>query len=155
MSLSVDWAAHALGMKSREIAAVKAERGGGHLVTTHDGQQVRLATDGVVTPVAASPQVPADTAETAEDTQAPAKRARAPRQAKGKGSDKGKEKGAESPEDGPQVPDGDADAVLAWVGQDPARLEAALVVERQRTEPRDELLDALELLADDLAGGHS
>lgn len=50
-----------------------------------------------------------------------------------------------SPESGSgEVPDGNRDAVLAWVGDDPDRAVAALEAEELREQPRTTLVAALE-----------
>lgn len=51
----------------------------------------------------------------------------------------------EAPE-GEQVPDGTADDVLAWVGDDPARAAVAVEAEQGREKPRKTLLANLEKL---------
>lgn len=45
------------------------------------------------------------------------------------------------------VPDGPANEVLAWVGDDPDRAAAALTVEQAAAKPRSTLVDQLTKLA--------
>lgn len=47
------------------------------------------------------------------------------------------------------VPAGSRDEVLAWVGDDPIRAQAALAAERARAKPRTTLTNPLEQLLDD------
>lgn len=49
--------------------------------------------------------------------------------------------------DGDGVPDGTAESVLAWVGDDPERARAALAAEDRREHPRSTLVDKLRKLA--------
>jgi hypothetical protein len=49
------------------------------------------------------------------------------------------------------VPDGTADEVLAWVGDDPARAARALVAEKIAEKPRTTLLDKLAKLTEQQA----
>lgn len=49
--------------------------------------------------------------------------------------------------DGDGVPDGTADEVLAWVGDDPARAEQAIQAETTRDKPRSTLITKLEKIA--------
>lgn len=44
----------------------------------------------------------------------------------------------------PGVPDGSANDVLAWVGDDPARAALAVEAEQKRDKPRSTLVAALE-----------
>lgn len=46
-----------------------------------------------------------------------------------------------------QVPDGTAEKILDWVGDDPDRLARALAAERAAAKPRTTLVDQLEKLA--------
>lgn len=50
--------------------------------------------------------------------------------------------------EGEEVPDGTADDVLAWVGDDPERASWALEVEHTRDKPRSTLTAQLEKLAE-------
>lgn len=50
----------------------------------------------------------------------------------------------DAPSNGSEVPDGTVDDVLAWVGDDKARAQAALDAEQQRPTPRTSLVAELE-----------
>jgi hypothetical protein len=54
----------------------------------------------------------------------------------------------DSPEVSSEVPDGNADAVLDWVGDDRDRARQALAVEVERDNPRSTLISKLRKLAD-------
>lgn len=54
---------------------------------------------------------------------------------------------AEAAEVVDEVPDGPADKVLAWVGDDPERALAALLAEQARDKPRATLIDQLAVAA--------
>lgn len=65
------------------------------------------------------------------------------------GSTEYREEGAESDVptyDGDQVPDGTADEVRAWVGDNPERAALALEAEQAREKPRSTLVDQLAKL---------
>lgn len=51
-------------------------------------------------------------------------------------------------EAGDEVPDGNADAVLSWVGKDPARAQRALDAEEGREHKRSVLISKLRKLAE-------
>lgn len=55
--------------------------------------------------------------------------------------------GAAEEADVDEVPEGSATVVLAWVGSDPARAQAALDAETARNQPRTGLTAALERIA--------
>lgn len=122
-----------LGMKPAEIVAA-AEVDGfdppGAVVQTHDGQRVLVWTDGDGKPVV----TPWD------------------------GPMPGELVGEHGPEleldeqvgavvDLGDVPDGSAEVVLAWVGEDKERAARALAAEQARDKPRSTLVGQLEKLA--------
>lgn len=117
MSLTREQAAQRLGMKPREIIAIAPAAGGGHLVTTHDGQQVPVDADGQVHTGGPRPAAPVDPEPSAA---APVTALLA------------------------EVPAGSIPDVLAWVGDDPERAQAAQAAESTKEKPRTGLVEALE-----------
>ncbi|MFJ8818202.1 hypothetical protein [Amycolatopsis thermoflava] len=131
-------AARTLGMKPSEIAAVD-ERADDVIVTTHDGQQVRVwfgAVGPCVEPYTAPAAPATETASTAADE-----------------GDDAKEPEVVTPAgaDPEEVPDGTAADVLAWVNEQPEsapeRARRALEAENGKEKPRSGLVAQLEKLA--------
>ena len=112
-------AAHAMGMKAREVTAVEAVPGG-WAVTTMDGQRTFLDEDrrpaGPYDPAAPAP-VPAPE----PDLQA-------------------------SEEAGDGMPDGTEKQVLDWVGEDTGRAAQALEAENAKGSPRKGLVTKLHAM---------
>jgi len=125
-------AAERIGMRPTEVLDVQ-ELGEGHVVTTHDGQRVQITADGTVEPYDQehAPQAWAreigDNAAAAEASGEPIRPEMTER----------------------DVPTGDLEEVLAWVGTDPRRAALALQVESQRGDARADLLEMLETLNSD------
>lgn len=122
MSWSHDEAAQRMGMPVHEILAV-AEVGDCHVVTTHDGQRTVVTADGATEPYVEpvpdeddEPGVDADGDGVVDDT------------------------------NGDGAPDGTAEQVLAWVGDDAGRAATALATEQARDRPRSVLTAQLEKL---------
>ncbi|MCK2242152.1 MULTISPECIES: hypothetical protein [unclassified Crossiella] len=119
-------AAHILGMKVSEITDVQ-RTASGQVVTTHDGQRTLITPEGQAVPLTggellgehSEPVPPAETDPAAD--------------------------GEEVDED--PVPEGTAEEVLAWVGEDTERARLALEHEQARERPRVTLSKELERLA--------
>lgn len=109
-------AAARLGMKAAEIIGVE-RAADAHVVTTHDGQRVRVTADGVE-PYREAPPTDAKMEPPAEQP---------------------------APDgDVDQVPEGSAETVLQWVGDDPGRARLALEAEQAKASPRRGLVDRLQ-----------
>ncbi len=121
MTWSIDEAAKRMGMPAHEVLAV-AEVGDYHVITTHDGQHTLVTEDGQTEPYNGDPA-----------------RLEDPRLAADAG---------EGEPSAPRPPEGTADEVLAWVGEDAERAAAALEAEQARAKPRSTLVAQLEKLAE-------
>jgi hypothetical protein len=111
-----EWAAHALGMRNSEVVNL-VSRGDVHLATLHDGTRAVLDDAGRFTfdPRAVDEFVTAVHDVDENEGQAPP---------------------AGDPGTGDEVPDGTAEVVLAWVGDDVDRARQALAAEGERAKPR-------------------
>jgi hypothetical protein len=130
MSMTRQEAAQALGMKVREVTAVDSVDNGGHIVTTHDGQRTLITASGER--VAAGDLLVAGkttTPQPDDDGDPAGKPARTPRRPSRGGKGKTDPPPAPDGADG-QMPDGPADAIMAWVGDDQERAAAALAAHR-------------------------
>ncbi|MFL6141582.1 MAG: hypothetical protein ACJ72N_06905 [Labedaea sp.] len=167
-----DAVARRLGMKPREIVDV-VEYDDAVLVTTHDGVQSRVDEHGVH-PVAVPPALPRNPATgevtptvgermvAAAVTVIEDEAQRCP-ECRGTGRRRDADGAGEQPvpvvaptitaspagsdaDDvaGGEVPDGNAEQVQTWVGDDPDRARRALDAERQREQPRSGLTGHLE-----------
>lgn len=122
-------AARALGLADADVLAVE-ETEDGTKVTTRDGGDRLITDDGVfaLSDHPATAQLRRHDADVAEPDDVP------------------------DPEPstvggGSEVPDGSADVVLTWVGDDSERAQRALAAEDRREHPRSTLVDKLRKLA--------
>jgi hypothetical protein len=120
-------AARQLGMKEREITAVE-KTADGLVITTHDGVRTLVGTDGGFQVVSTPVVIPED--ERCEAC----------------GGTGRKSESTDSPSDD-GVPDGSADDVVKWVGEDRERAGRALAAEQARPTPRSTLVEKLERLS--------
>lgn len=125
MSWSIEDAAQVMGMPAHEVLAV-AEVGDVHVVTTHDGQHTVVTADGAAR-LAEPHELEALTAPAETQADAP---------------DGGVDPAAGTDPDA--VPDGKAEDVLAWVGEDKDRAARALTAEKAKDKPRAGVVSALE-----------
>lgn len=131
-------AARALGLADADVLAVE-ETGDGTKVVTRDGGDRLITDDGVF----ALSDHPA-TAQLRRHETVKAKVTAGEYVVSGedaKAFAPGTEPGDAKPDDG--VPDGSADVVLTWVGDDQERAQRALAAEDRREHPRSTLVDKL------------
>lgn len=156
-------AARELGMRLREVISVTG-RATDDVVTTHDGVRTVMGDDGSLTFYPAGKTTPLPysrgprPAEAPEDPLPPAAPppAAAAQDNLAAGDDTTPRlpagfQASTTPEggDGDEVPAGPTDLVLDWVGEDKARAQRALDVEKASASPRKGVTVALEkLLAD-------
>lgn len=127
-------AARRLGLADADVLGVETT-GDGTKVTTRDGGDRLITEDAVLALIdhPATAQLRRHEATEQTDEAEPADE-----QTDGPGKTPG--------EDG-EVPDGTADAVLTWVGEDSERAQRALDAETGRDHPRSTLVDKLRKLA--------
>lgn len=139
MSLSKAEIARLLGMKEREVIAVRTHRDG-YVVTTHDHQQVVLDVSGAPAPAEEPLQLTAEQKRKAAAAEAAdAKRKAAAARKEAETAVKVTE--ADTTADGAQI--------LEWVGDNPERASYCHAAESRAAKPRTELLEELGRLAGD------
>lgn len=126
-------AARKLGLADADVLAVE-ETGDGTKVTTRDGGDRLITDDGVfaMSDHPATAQLRRHDANATDDAAEP--------------DDVPDPEPGTAPGDD-EVPDGSADAVLTWVGDDSGRAQRALAAEDRREHPRTTLVDKLRKLA--------
>lgn len=127
--MDLNEAAARMGMKAGTEVVDVAETDDGHVVTTHDGQRTLIHSDGSMTHGVADPDV--EVVEEISDEEAAQIAAYV---------DRATEVGDD------EVPDGTANEVLEWVGEDVDRAERALDVELHSENQRTTLVAKLSAL---------
>lgn len=125
-------AARRLGLADADVLSVEPHEGGTK-VLTRDGGDRLITGDGVL-------------ALTDHPATAQLRRHRADEDADA-APDGEHDETPDDPDGDGEVPDGTADAVLAWVGDDSERTQRALDAETGRDHPRSTLVDKLRKLA--------